>query len=76
MVNPTVEEVMVRIVKSREHAGADHFDGLDEVGADDVIARQTEASDDKALEQLTKKAFAGAFGFGCGGRFCRERLGV
>jgi len=50
MVNPTVQEVMVRIVKSREHAGADHFDGLDEVGADDVIARQTEASDDKALE--------------------------
>lgn len=66
---------MVRIVKSREHAGADHFDGLDEVGADDVIARQTEASDDQALEQLAKEVFA-AFEFGCGGRFCRERLGV
>jgi hypothetical protein len=50
MVNPTVKEVMVGIVKGREHAGADHFDGLNEVGADDVIAGQTEASDDKALE--------------------------
>ena len=64
MVNPTVKEIMVRIVKRREHAGADHFDGLDEVGADDVIAGQTEASDDKALKKLAKQAFA-ALGLGC-----------
>src|SRR5437762_4765638 len=38
MINPTIEEVMVRIVKGREHAGADYFDGLDEVGADEVVA--------------------------------------
>src|SRR5689334_16474998 len=78
MVNPAVKEVMVRIVKSRKHAGADYFDGLDEVGADDVIAGQTQASDDEALNELAKKTFA-AFGFDhravCDG-ICRKRLRI
>jgi len=76
MVHPTVKQVMIRVVKGREHAGTDHFDGLDEVGADDVVAGQTEACDDEALKKLPKQAFA-TFGFGsrvAGGGFCRKRL--
>lgn len=64
-------------MKGREHAGADDFDGLDEVGADDVIAGQAEASDDEALNKLPKNAFA--FGFNSravGGGFCRKGLRI
>ena len=78
MVNPAVEEVMVRIVKSRQHAGADDFDGLDKVSADDVVAAQAETSDDEALKKLSKKAFP-AFGLGCRAgcsRFGRKRLRI
>ena len=78
MVNPTIEEVMVRIVKSRDHTGADNFDGLDEVRADDVVAGETEAGDGETLKELSQKAFP-AFGFGCRvayGVFCREGLRV
>ncbi len=79
MVNPTIEEVMVRIVKGGEHAGADHFDGLDEVSADDVIAGEAKASDDQALKELPKKTIASAPWFGggvVGGGFCGGRLGL
>jgi hypothetical protein len=78
MVDPTVEEVMVRIVKSREHAGTDYFDGLDEVGADDIVAGQAKAGDDEALKELPKETFA-AFGFGCRivcEGICRKRLRI
>jgi len=51
---------------------------LDEVGADDVVAGETEAGDGEALKKLSQKTF-GALGFAgstvCGG-FCRKRLGV
>ena len=69
---------MVRIMKSREHAGADDFDRLNEVGADDVVTGQAEAGDDEALNELPKEAFA-AFGFSSrvvGGGFCRKRLRI
>ena len=78
MVNPTIEEVMVRIMKSWEHAGTDDFDRLDEVGADDVVAREPEAGDDEALKKLSKDAF-GTLGFACStvcGGFGRKRLRV
>jgi len=78
MVNPPVEKVMVRIVKGRQHAGADDFDRLNEVGADDIVAGQAEACDDEALKKLSKKAFA-TFGFSgrvVGGGFCLKRLRI
>ena len=78
MVHPTIEEVMVRIVKGRKHARADYFDGLDEVGADDQVAGEAEAGHDEALKKLPKQAFA-AFGFGSravGGGFCRKGLRI
>lgn len=79
MVNPTIEQVVIGVVKGRDHAGANYSDGLDEVVADDVVAAQTEAGDDEALKNLPKKTAPKAFGVGFGGRaidgrFCRERL--
>jgi hypothetical protein len=51
---------------------------LDKIGAEDVIAGQTEASDDKALKKLPDEAWA-AFGFGCRagcGGICRKGLRI
>ena len=78
MIHPAVEEVMIGIVKSRDHTGADNFDGLNEVRTDDVVAGEPKAGDGETLKKLSKQAFA-AFGFNSravGGGFCREGLRV
>ena len=68
---------MIGIVQRWNHARANHFDGLDEIVADEIIAGQAQAGDDEALKDLPKQREARAPGSGHGAShrlFTRERL--
>ena len=52
VVDPAVEKILIRIMQSWLHAGADDLYGLEDVAADEEIAGGGEHADHDALAQL------------------------
>ena len=69
IIDPAVQEKVLRIGKGGHHAPADDLNGLQEVAADEVIAGRRQDRYHQTLQSLPEKLARG--GTGCVGE--RER---